>query len=90
MPFLLLVVGIILILKELLPLLKAKSTGVIYTREHARKRVERGQEPERFESLCRNRFKAMGWGLLAIGIGVGWLALNFVMLVLQIATETAA
>ena len=46
-------VGLFFILRELIPLLNARRTGVIHTRGHSRKRVERAAEPGRFEGLCR-------------------------------------
>ena len=83
MQFLLMVAGVILILKELIPVLQAQASGVIYSRGHSRKRVERAVDPERFRALCRNRWKAMSLGLLAIGIGIGWLCLGVVRAVME-------
>lgn len=83
MPFLLMIAGVILILKELIPVLQAQASGVIHSRGHSRKRVERAVDPERFRALCRNRWKAMSLGLIAIGVGVGWLGLGVVRAVME-------
>lgn len=65
--------GLYLILRELFPLMGAWKTGVIRTRGHNPKKVSRADEPERFASLCRNRYNGMGIGLLAIGFGILWI-----------------
>ena len=74
------VVGLFLIMRELIPLLQARSSGVVYTKGHARRRVARADDPERFEALCRNRFKSMGLGVLVVAIGLGWLLVNLVLI----------
>jgi hypothetical protein len=71
--------GLFLILKELAPLLGALSSGVIHTRGHRRQKVERAVDPERFKALCRNRYKGIGLGLLAIAVGVGWVVAHWLM-----------
>ena len=75
------IAGAFLILKELIPLLLALSSGVIRTRGHNRKSVEKAGDPERFRSLCRQRFKAMGLGLLVIATGVLWYFLGIFALI---------
>ena len=65
-------VGLYFILRELIPQLNAKRTGVIHTRGHNRKRVERVAEPERFEALCRQRYEGMVLGLAIMGLGIVW------------------
>ena len=64
--------GIIMVLRELIPLLAAHSSGRIRARGHGKKIVLRTEEPERFKALCRNRVNAMGIGFLAMGFGVLW------------------
>ncbi len=67
--------GLVLALKELVPWFLAQSSGQIRTRGHNRQTVRRVDDPERFRSLSRNRFKASGLGLIimlaAIGITIG-------------------
>ncbi len=65
--------GLFLILKELLPWLEAKRTGVIHTRGHRRVKVGKAVDPERFQGLCRQRVRSMGLGLIVIAFGFGWL-----------------
>ncbi|MET4683815.1 hypothetical protein [Brevundimonas faecalis] len=77
--------GLFLILRELIPLLQARGSGVVYTKGHTRKRVERDVEPERFQALCRSRFKAMGLGAIVIAAALGWLVVNTVLVVLDSA-----
>ncbi|MND70855.1 hypothetical protein D3C80_623720 [compost metagenome] len=73
-----LVGGLFLMLRELLPLLKARQTGVIRSTGHAGRRIERAVDPERFEGLCRARLKAASaGGLLALG-GVVWTIMQVV------------
>ena len=72
MPYLLGLVGLFFILRELGPLMNARRLGVIYTRGHRRTRVERGYEPDRFEGLCRKRHEGIRLGLVIIGLGVVW------------------
>ncbi|WP_312783134.1 hypothetical protein [Brevundimonas sp.] len=70
--------GLFLMLRELLPLLKARQTGVIRSKGHAGRRIERAVDPERFEGLCRARLKAAGaGGLLAVG-GLVWTIMQVV------------
>lgn len=70
--------GLFLMLRELLPLLKARRSGVIQSKGHAARRIERAVEPERFEGLCRQRLKAAGvGGVLAIG-GALWAVMQVV------------
>jgi hypothetical protein len=76
MAILIALVGLYFMLRELIPLLNAKRTGVIRTRGHTRKRIERSVDPERFEGLCRQRFQGMGLGLVIIGLGVLWLLIG--------------
>ncbi|MDZ4362023.1 hypothetical protein [Brevundimonas sp.] len=61
--------GIFLILKELVPLVGAWRSGAIMTWGHRPVRVTRAQEPDRFKGLCRQRFKDMRFGALAIAVG---------------------
>ena len=69
--------GLFLMLRELL-LLKARQTGVIRSKGHAGRRIERAVDPERFEGLCRARLKAAGaGGLLAVG-GLVWTIMQVV------------
>lgn len=70
-------VGLFFILRELIPLMNARRTGVIHTRGHSRKRVERAVEPERFEGLCRKRHEGIKLGLVVIGLGVVWFLIGF-------------
>ncbi|MNE35125.1 hypothetical protein D3C80_1288700 [compost metagenome] len=64
--------GLFLMLRELLPLLKARQTGVIRSKGHRARRIEREVDPERFEGLCRARLKAAGAGALVALGGVVW------------------
>lgn len=71
--------GLFLIVRELIPLLQARASGVVYTKGHARRRVVRVEEPERFDALCRGRFKAMGLGALIIAVVFAWLVVNVIL-----------
>jgi hypothetical protein len=66
------IAGLFLILREAVPWLKARASGVIYTRGHRRHKVLRTEEPERFAALAANRFRAMGVGALVLALAVGW------------------
>ncbi|MFK0300326.1 hypothetical protein ACIQTU_14035 [Brevundimonas sp. NPDC090276] len=76
-------------MRELVPLLRARSSGVVYTKGHARRRVARADDPERFEALCRTRFKAMGLGAIVIAVGLGWLVVNLVLMAADTAMPAA-
>lgn len=64
--------GIYLILRDLFPYLKARSTGVAYTRGYKPRRVSREDEPGRYNTLCRDRTDGMIIGSLTILFGIGW------------------
>lgn len=81
--------GVFLILRELIPLLQARSSGVVYTKGHARRRVARADDPERFQALCRGRFKAMGLGAVIIAIALAWLVVNLLLMAADSALPTA-
>lgn len=78
-----------LILRELVPLLQARSSGVVYTKGHNRRRVARADDPERFQALCRGRFKAMGLGAVIIAIALAWLAVNLLLMAADAALPAA-
>jgi len=70
--------GLFLMLRELLPLLQARQSGVIRSKGHGARRIERAVDPDRFEGLCRARLKAAATGgLLAIG-GAVWTVMQVV------------
>ncbi|MFC5389424.1 hypothetical protein U0030_13280 [Brevundimonas bullata] len=81
--------GLFLILRELVPLLQARSSGVVYTKGHSRRRVARADDPERFQALCRGRFKAMGLGAVIIAIALAWLAVNLLLMAADAALPAA-
>ena len=62
--------GLLLVLRELLPLMQARRSGVIYTQGPRREKVARDTDPDRFEALCRKRRKAMTPGLILLAIGL--------------------
>lgn len=64
--------GLFLMLREGLPLLEARRTGVVRSKGHAARRIERSAEPERFEALCRARQKAVTAGALVALGGAVW------------------
>ncbi len=78
-----------LILRELIPLLQAQSSGVVYTKGHYRRRVARADDPERFQALCRGRFKAMGLGAVIIAIALAWLVVNLLLMAADSALPAA-
>ncbi len=81
--------GLFLILRELIPLLQAQSSGVVYTKGHNRRRVVRADDPERFQALCRGRFKAMGLGAIIIAIALAWLVVNLLVIAADAALPAA-
>ena len=89
MPVILMIVGLILLLRELIPWARAQSSGVIYRRGHSRQAIRRSEEPDRFRSLLSSRLKAslLGFGLI-IG-GAIWMAANLLAVGMQ-ETMTAA
>lgn len=78
MPVIVILVGIILLLRELIPWSRAQASGVIYRRGHNRQAVRRADEPERFRSLSRNRLKASLLGAGLIAGGAVWFIANIV------------
>ncbi|OGN46690.1 MAG: hypothetical protein A2093_05685 [Caulobacterales bacterium GWE1_67_11] len=81
------IAGLFLILREGVPWLKARASGVIYTRGHRRHKVLRAEEPERFAALVATRFRAMGAGALVLALAVGWTVWHAIGAVLQSAAR---
>ncbi|GLK49252.1 hypothetical protein GCM10017620_22250 [Brevundimonas intermedia] len=79
------IAGLFLVLREAVPWLKARASGVIYTRGHRRHKVLRAEEPERFAALAANRFRAIGVGALVLALAVGWTVWTLFGAVLQAA-----
>lgn len=79
------IAGLFLVLREGVPWLKARASGVIYTRGHRRHKVLRADEPERFAALAAHRFRAMGTGALVLALAVGWTVWNIFGAVLRAA-----
>jgi len=64
--------GLFVMLREGLPLFEARRTGVIRSKGHSARRIERSAEPERFTALCRARLRAVGAGALVAFSGTVW------------------
>lgn len=64
--------GLVLLMREAVPWIRAKSSGVGYTRGHRREAVRREENPERFSRLMDRRFRAMGPGALMLVVAVIW------------------
>lgn len=80
--FALYIAGFFLLLREVLPWLRARSSGVVHTRGHRRTVVERDVEPERYALLMHNRVKAMlpgGIILLVAVTGTVWAVLSVML-----------
>lgn len=58
------VASLYLLVRELIPALRAQATGRIRTKGHTPRLVERALEPERFANLVRQRMKL---GLAGVG-----------------------
>lgn len=58
--------GLFLLLRDLLPYIAARRTGAIRTRGHSPKLVLRSEEPSRFNALCRNRIDGVTGGAMVI------------------------
>jgi len=81
--------GLVLALKELVPWFLAQTSGQIRTRGHNRQVVRRAEDPERFKSLSRNRFKASGLGLMAMLAAIGITIFQTAMAIVNEAARTA-
>lgn len=64
--------GAYLILRDLLPFLEAKRSGMVRTRGYKREAVRRSEDPERFRVLLRNHIDGMVIGLMAVAFGILW------------------
>lgn len=60
------VAGLFLLLRELIPWAKARTSGVVQTRGHKREKVLRSQEPDGFKALLNQRFKGMAPGAVCL------------------------
>lgn len=83
MPVILMIVGLVLLLRELIPWARARSSGVIYRRGHSRQAIRRSEEPDRFRSLLNSRLKASLLGLGLIAAGAVWMAANILAMGMQ-------
>lgn len=57
-----------------LPLLRARGDGVLISKGYGSARIERAADPDRFEKLLRQRFRALFPALILILIGMIFLA----------------
>jgi hypothetical protein len=66
------IAGLFLLLRDAAPLLQAHRSGVIHTRGHQRRRVERAAEPERFANLVHQRRQGLNGPMALTLAGFGW------------------
>ena len=76
--------GLFLLLREALPWLRAKSSGIVHTRGHRRTPVQRDVEPEKYAVLMHNRFKAMLPGGMLLIIAAAWTIWTIIGLMLTV------
>lgn len=72
------IAGLFLFLREALPLIEAHRTGIVRTRGSRQQKVERAVEPERFQGLVGQRFKALGGPVTLLFGGLAWLLIGMV------------
>ncbi len=72
------IAGLAMLLTQGLPLLAARRSGVLISKAYGAPRIERAADPERFETLFRQRRNALGLPLILIGVGAVFLV-QFVM-----------
>ena len=68
--------GIFLLLKEGLPLARARASGVIHTRGARPAPIRRDEDPVRYASLWRQRARALAPLVLLILGGAAWTAMQ--------------
>ena len=66
--------GLFILWTRGLPLLTARRTGVLISKSHGAKRIERDTEPERFANLMRERGRPLVPAAIAIFVGLLFLA----------------
>ncbi|WP_292228177.1 hypothetical protein [Brevundimonas sp.] len=71
-PIALYAAGLFLLLREAVPWLRARSSGVVYTRGQRRTAVHRDVEPDRYAALQSNRTRAMWPGLIMVLVALLW------------------
>lgn len=83
LPFIIILVGVIFLLRELIPWSQAQASGVIHRRGHNRQVVRRSEDPEPFRTLSRNRLKASLLGVGLIAAGAVWVLTNILAMSLS-------
>ncbi len=72
--------GLFLLLREAIPWLRARSSGVVHARGQRRTAVNRDVEPDRYAALMQTRSKAMWPGGIMVLVAVlwtGWSVIGF-------------